>query len=248
VAQGFYGATLFGPTPVDEAFEMIERAGQLVGGNLESAAMTGTFRAALIAMQDRAEDARAEMGRAHDLWEEIGNPGSRITSFLAGGIMEQYLGDPERAEQSFRAGVALLDRLGETGYNSTVLAGLASALCDQGRFDEAETVARRSEEFTAEGDFASEAGWREARSLVLSSRDEHDAAISLADDALAFVEPTDYVEMLGSAHEVRGTVLAAAGRTDEARVAFEAALRQFEGKGIVPLIARMRERIAALAG
>ena len=160
--------------------------------------------------------------------------------------MEQLLGRPDLAEQGYREGVEFLDRLGETAYNSTMLAGLASALCEQGRFDEAEEIARRSAELTAEGDFASEAWRREAQALVHSSRGEHDAAIELTDAALGYVEPTDYVQMIGEAHEVRGVVLSAAGRSDEARTAFEAATSNYERKGIVPFMARIRERLASL--
>ena len=41
-------------------------------------------------------------------------------------------------------------------------------------------------------------------------------------------------------------VLVAAGRQDDARAAFQQALASLERKDIVPQIARMRERIAAL--
>ena len=52
--------------------------------------------------------------------------------------------------------------------------------------------------------------------------------------------------MIGEAHEVRGVVLSAAGRSDEARTAFEAATSNYERKGIVPFMARIRERLASL--
>jgi len=246
VTDSYISSAVFGPTPADEGFELIDRATELVAGSIATEAAICSVRAVLLAMQGRPDEARAEMMRARDLWAELGDPSAMTITFLATGIMEQILGRPDRAEDGYREGVELLDRLEETGYNSTMLAGLALALCDQGRFDEAEKIARRSEEFTAEGDFASEAGWREARSLVLSSRGHHEEAISLADDALGFLEPTDYVDMLGSAHEVRGMVLSAAGRDDEARLTLQEALASFEQKGIVPAIARVRKRIEAL--
>jgi hypothetical protein len=52
--------------------------------------------------------------------------------------------------------------------------------------------------------------------------------------------------MIGEAHEVRGRVLAAAGRAGEARAANHAALELFERKGIIPSIARIRGRLDAL--
>ena len=246
VAQGFASAAFFGPLPVNRSLELVERALELVAGSIVDDAALGSVRAALFAMQGLADDARAEMARVRDLWAELGNPGIMTITFLAAGNMEMILGSPDRAERGYREGVELLDRLGETGYNSTFLAGLAWALCEQGRFDEAEEAARRSQALTAEGDFASEAGWRQALTLILSSRGNHDAASTMAHEVLGFVQPTDYVGMIGEAYEVQGRVLETAGRQNEARAAFERALASFERKGIVPQIARIRERIEAL--
>jgi tetratricopeptide (TPR) repeat protein len=225
---------------------LIEQAQELVAGSIVDDAALGSIRAGLLAMQGRPDDARAEMARARDLWGELGDPSAMTITFLATGIMEMILGSPDRAETGYREGVELLDRLGETAFNSTFLAGLASALCEQGRFDQAEEIARRSQALTAEGDFASEAGWRQAQALVLSSRGDHDAASAMADEAVGFVQETDYVGMIGDAHEVRGRVLVAAGRRDAARAAFQQALASLERKDIVPQIARIREEIASL--
>jgi class 3 adenylate cyclase/tetratricopeptide (TPR) repeat protein len=246
LAEGLGSSALFGPTPVDEAFELIDRALELLPESIVNDAALGSARAALLAMQDRAEEARSEMARARDLWAELGNPSAMTGTSLTTGMMEQLLGRPDLAEHGYREGVEFLDRLGETAYNSTMLAGVASALCEQGRFDEAEEVARRSAELTAAGDFASEAWWRESQALVHSSRGEHDPAIELADAAIGYVAPTDYVQMIGEAHEVRGIVLSAAGRLDDAHTAFDEAIANYERKGIVPLVARIRERLASL--
>ena len=246
VAEGIYGAAVFGPTPFDEAFELLDRTAELVTGSIVNEATIRSVRSVLLAMQDLPDEARAEAARARDLWAELGDPSARVVTCLATGELERLLGRADLAEQSFRDGVVLLDRLGETGYNSTMLASLAMALCDQERFDEAEEVARRSEQLTADGDFASEAGWREAKAQVLSSRGDHEAAIGIADQALGYVEVTDYIGMIGEAHEVRGRVLAAAGRAGEARAANHAALELFERKGIIPSIARIRGRLDAL--
>ena len=140
------------------------------------------------------------------------------------------------------------DALGETGFNSTMTALLASALCDLGRFDEAETNARRSRELSADDDFASQAAWRAAQARVLSHRGEHGEALRLADEALAINESTDYLTWQGESDEVRGMVLAAAGRTDEALEAYGRATERLERKGIVPAVERVRARITELLG
>jgi tetratricopeptide (TPR) repeat protein len=148
----------------------------------------------------------------------------------------------------FRAGVEQWGALGETGFNSTMTALLASALCDLGRFEEAEANAHRSRELSADDDFASQAAWRTAQARVLSHRGEHDEALRLADEALAINESTDYLTWQGESDEVRGMVLAAAARTDEALEAYGRAIERLERKGVVPAVERVRARIAELLG
>jgi predicted negative regulator of RcsB-dependent stress response len=87
-----------------------------------------------------------------------------------------------------------------------------------------------------------------AQARVLSHRGEHDEALRLADEAIAINETTDYLTWQAESDEVRGMVLAAAGRTDEAREAYGRALERFERKGVVPAAESVRARIAELLG
>jgi hypothetical protein len=50
----------------------------------------------------------------------------------------------------------------------------------------------------------------------------------------------------GEAYGDLAEVLAAAGRRDEATAAWMEALDRYERKGVVPLIRRVRERLAAI--
>ena len=238
----------FGPGTVEEGFELEDRSAQLLSGSLVGDALLGTFRVGLLGMQGRAAEARGEARRVLGLWEELGNPAARLSTSQVLAETEWLLGRPEEAERILRDNIEVFDALGEKGYNSTTSAELASILCEQGRFDEAEEQAERSNELAADDDFASQAEWRSARALVESSRGEHDAAIALLDEALVFLAPTDYVRMIASNHETRGRVLAAAGRIDDARSAYELALAAVERKGVVPMAERLRSQIAALAG
>ena len=149
--------------------------------------------------------------------DEIGLPEAPRNTYQGRGEAERFLGHPERAEQQFRRAWSCGTQLGETGFNSTMTALLASVLCDLGRFDEAEANVDRSRELSADDDFASQAAWRMAQARVLSHRGEHDEAIRLADEALAINEATDYLTWQAESDEVRGMVLTAAGRTDEAQ-------------------------------
>ena len=79
-------------------------------------------------------------------------------------------------------------------------------------------------------------------------RGEHDEALRLADEALAINESTDYLTWQGESDEVRGMVLAAAERTDEALEAYGRAIERLERKGVVPAVERFRARIDELLG
>jgi tetratricopeptide (TPR) repeat protein len=158
------------------------------------------------------------------------------------------VGRPDDAERYLRLGVEGLDRLGETGFNSTMTALLAGALCDLERWEEAEAFVDRSREMGSPDDFATQAQWRMALARIRVAQGRLDEALDLVEAALGIVEPTDYLTMQAEAHEIRAEVLEALERTDDARVAFAQALRAQERKGSVPAIERIRGRLASLLG
>jgi class 3 adenylate cyclase/tetratricopeptide (TPR) repeat protein len=236
-----------GATNVDDFQDVDDRAASIL-------AMEGPLSQAMFAMNAlarhamRAEegDALADVERIEHLWDEIANPGMRVTSYQGIGEYLRLLGRLEDAERYFRRGMEALDRLGETGYNSTLTAVLANTLCDLGRWDEAEPLVERSRELAAPDDFASQVEWRTARARILSFRGRADEALALVDEAVRIVEPTDYLEVKAGVHEFRGEILAASGRTEEARTELERGMHDFERKGSVPAIERVRRRIEEL--
>jgi class 3 adenylate cyclase/predicted negative regulator of RcsB-dependent stress response len=180
------------------------------------------------------------------LWEEIANPDMEILSCQWLGECMQRVGRLADAERSFRDGVENLDRLGETGFNSTMTGLLANALCDLERWDEAEHFIERSREMAAPDDFASHFEWRRALARVLASRGNALSALELVDEAIGFVQATDYLVMKAEGRELRGDVLAALGRAEEARAELERAASDFERKGSIPDAERARRRLAEL--
>jgi tetratricopeptide (TPR) repeat protein len=182
------------------------------------------------------------------IWGEVGNPDVEITSSQGLGEAMLRVGRPEDAERYFRLGVEGLDRLGETGFNSTMTALLAEALCDLERWDEAEAFVERSRAMGSPDDFATQGEWRMALARIRLARGRLEEALALADEALEIVAPTDYLSMRAEAHAIRGDILAALAQVGEARAELEQALRDFERKGSVPAAARVRDRLATLVG
>jgi class 3 adenylate cyclase/tetratricopeptide (TPR) repeat protein len=244
IAGGMHVAAYFGTLPVDEALEALEHADEIMGDSLMAQVRTETMRAAVLGLAGRFEEADASIDHAKRILEEVGTSTRPFEELL--GELLRLAGRLEEAEQEFRASHDRFEATGETGFNSTICGLLAQTLCDLERFEEAESFATKSRVLAADDDFASQAAWRAAQARVLANRGEYEEALSLADRAVSITENTDYLAWQGDMHEVRGQVLAAAGRTSEARTVFAEAIQRYERKGVVPSIDRVRSRLAAL--
>jgi class 3 adenylate cyclase/tetratricopeptide (TPR) repeat protein len=239
-------AAYFGPLPVDEALAAVEKAHRLRGETPTGEAHFLRVTAALLGMAGRFDEAHDMVTRADALFEELGIPMAVVSTNQGTGEMLRLEGRLEEAASLFREMHEAYESMGETGFNSTICGLLAMTLCDLERFDEAERFAERSRAMTAEDDFASQSEWRIAKARVLSSRGVHDEALTLADEAIEIADATDYLGWQAECYEVRGMVLGATGRGDDARSAYREALDRFERKSNVVAAARIRQRLEGL--
>jgi class 3 adenylate cyclase/predicted negative regulator of RcsB-dependent stress response len=246
IITNVYQACYFGPTPADAAILMVDQVHELAAGSLVMEAFRFTALAGLLAMRGLADESRAASLRADDRWDEVGAPAMRLAMRQPVGEAERFLGRPDVAEAIFREMAESYTASGETGFNSTISGLLALSLCDQAKFDEAEVQAARSRSLAAEDDFASQAASRMAQAQVLLDRGDVDAALVLADEAVAINGATDYLNWQGESYEIRGTILLAAGRVPKARAAIADALERYERKGTVPWAERARLRLEAI--
>ncbi len=240
-------AAYFGSSPISE----LRRLGQLARAAMVESPFSeirwSHHEAMVLSLEGRADETLAQLEHIDRFWRSAGDASFSVGRYQGFGEAARRLGRLDLAEGYFRQGVAELDELGETGFQSTMLGLWALALCDLGRFGEAESAATRARELAAEDDFASQGGWRLGAALVASSRGEHERAISLADDALAILDDSDYLGWQAEGREVRGRVLETAGNEEEAGVAFSEALDRFERKGDRPSAERVRARLGALS-
>jgi len=223
---------------------MIEQAHRLEGDSPSAEASILRVSVGLLGMAGRFEEAHEAMRRADALYEELGTPMAVIATNQAPAETLRLEGRLEEAEALLREMSEAYDAIGETGFNSTVIGVLANTVCDQGRYEEAERLAMRSRALSADDDFASQASWRMAQARVLADRGAFDDALRLANEAVEINGETDYVGWQGDGLEVKGIVLAAAGRGADARAAFEESLERYERKGNVVAAARIRRRLA----
>ena len=88
--------------------------------------------------------------------------------------------------------------------------------------------------------------WRTVQARVLAQRGEFAEAEVLVREAVEIVGQTDWYHQRGQASSALGEVLQLAGRTDEARAAYEQARAYYERKQARPELEEIRTRLDAL--
>jgi hypothetical protein len=166
---------------------------------------------------------------------------------MTGGVIELLAGDAERAEAVLRAGCEHCERLGETGYLSTMAAMLADCAVPAGP--------RRGRAGADAGERANGGSRRRAvaGAVEIYAREgrgppgEVEQAKQLAREAIPLGERTDYIDMQADALRTLAEVLAAAGKPEEARAAAQQAVELHERKGNAASAARARALLNAIA-
>ena len=230
----------WGPMPASEGVVLCEVLLSSDDANAALRAQALQILALFRAMLGDVEASRSAAAAARSLLDEFdftllkGLHGADI------GVSELIGRDLDRAELELRRGHDVLVEIGDVGVRSTVDAVLAHVLALQGRPDEALEFADSSRAIAAADDLDSQPRWRAARARALSLRGEHDEALALLDEAVALVEPIDFLELKGLVHDVLGEALVRVGRVDDATRAVERAIAFHEQKGNVVSAARSR--------
>ena len=142
IAAQLVANSYFGATPVQEAFDMLDRG----AGSGVKAPARGTTSGAR-----RGARSRRALRRGARILRRGGSDLRRApASRWRGGDEPGRRGDPHCVEDASRTRsvssvgcTRAYSSIGETGFNSTVCAVLANVLNGRGRFDEAETFAQR---------------------------------------------------------------------------------------------------------
>jgi class 3 adenylate cyclase/tetratricopeptide (TPR) repeat protein len=221
-------ALRYGPVPVTEAIrrstEMRPTADDAPDPPL------GAVLAPLLAMQGRFDEARVRLKETHDYIDERGLIVRRGGIALGGGWIELLAEDFQAAERALAAGIAVLRDIGETGVLSTLAAMQAKALYLLGRRNEMEAAITLAQETGAPNDIATQAEWRYVAAMAAADDGRTDEAERLIREAVAMVEPTDFLELRGDTFEALAHVEARAGRTEGWRSALQRSLEEHELK------------------
>lgn len=189
----------WGPMPVGEAVarcqEMLDEAR---GVRWVEASILGML-AYLLALADRADDARRHYARSRVIYDELGMTFAAAARVVIPAAIEQVAGDLRSAERELLWGHEQLDAIGENELRSTIAATLGHVLYDQGRDEEAERFARASAAASAEDDIGSQVLWRSALAKITARRDGDVGAEPLAVEAVTLAAATDMLSLHGSA-------------------------------------------------
>ncbi|HJS26544.1 MAG TPA: adenylate/guanylate cyclase domain-containing protein [Actinomycetota bacterium] len=232
---------VWGPVPVTEALARCDEVARQARGNRSLSGVLCWHRAALVAMRGDIDEARRLYAEGRGITDELGRLTESAFAVQQGWYVEMLARDFRRVEELTRAEYGRL-----LAADSRALLGitrdlLALAVCAQGRFEEAEALAKQTErEPMAEDDVTGQNVWRRVRAKALSARGEHEEAVRLARQAEALFEGTDAVIDHGEALLDLADVLRAAGEVGEATAAAREALALYERKENVVEAGRAR--------
>jgi class 3 adenylate cyclase/tetratricopeptide (TPR) repeat protein len=242
------GAALIGgPRPVAAGIQRCEEL--LAGapgqyGEAEGLVALGVLRM----MNGDLDDGRDLYRRGHSMVRKLGMRLVDAGMVNQSGYGELVAGDPEAAEAVLRRGYDELAEMGEVGWMPTAADLLARALCEQGRYSDAERYWQVAEELSEGELFYHPTIGGGARARILAARGEADAALAVARHAVDVAGATDDLNARADTHIDHADVLRLAGRSGEQASALCDALALYELKGNIAAAARTRAMLAGVNG
>jgi class 3 adenylate cyclase/tetratricopeptide (TPR) repeat protein len=228
---------VFGPRPANEALAALDAV-------LPERPYPGDLlvRALLLAMLGESEESNAV---AQAAWQHALELGHRFeASWMAQVALMN--GDTHAAADYYEIAYEAQESIGGIASLATTAAEYARVLAELGRCNEAEPLLQTAAALGAPDDLTTEIPRRRAAAIVHSSRSHHPEAEHLAREAMALAMQSDSPFIEGGAIADLAAVLEAAGRREEALIAWREALKRYERKGIIPLACRVRERVSTL--
>jgi class 3 adenylate cyclase/tetratricopeptide (TPR) repeat protein len=243
-----FGAILFGSTPVAEG---IAETRDILEQHPESRELEGwasRVLGTLLALQGEEDAGRELLDEARTIFTELGHKEALAVLPFSTGPLEIRAGNLAAAEREFRAGLELLQEMGDRARASSIAAALAGTLVDLGRLDEAEEFVEVGREAVPESDVSGHAQIKMSAARVLVRRGELDQAVRLAAESIAAMAETQELIGLPDLFMWQAEVLELAGRAEDAKAALGKAADVAARKGAVVDEQRARERLATLAG
>lgn len=239
-------ALYYGPTPAGEAIARLKR----MEVEVDDPALRGSIwckLGALHAMTGDVGTGRAYIERARSHFSEYGlRLGIAGLAFFSAPV-EVAAGDLAAAERQLRTSIDALHAMGDRAFSSTLAVFLASAVYEQGRYDEVMEWTTVAEATASSDDAVTQAWLRSVKSRMSARTGDIKTGLSLAREAVEITDATEFPAAKADVREGLAEVLWLSGRESEARRAVEEAAALYEAKGFLVPIERLRSRFASLA-
>ncbi len=244
--NSFSGAECYGPEPALAAIGRLETVVTSAGDPMTRAQALFSL-AGLYAMRGRASDSRHACEDMYSILDERTN---RIWSITApaemGGVSELINGDPAAAEKWLSEGIARLDGIGASGYQSTLKAIKAVAYAQQGRLDEALASADQAALEGSSEDLLLHVTAETGRALAYTGLGELTRAVDAGRRAVDLAEQTDWISYHADALLALSQALKAGDEFDAAHAAALRARALFEAKQHLTGEHRARQALLSL--
>jgi class 3 adenylate cyclase/tetratricopeptide (TPR) repeat protein len=239
-------AAVFGLTPVDEAIARCDQFRDRVSASPVAVAWAVNALAWLHAMRGELDLAESFLQQANETLHQLRSLHSTVSHIEA--LIRLLADRPALAEIPLRADVEALAPMGAGGLLATTTALLAQAVFAQGRVREADELCEDAAGAAPADDIFTQVIWRGVRAKILAAEGRCDQAEALAREAVALVQPTDYLSLHGDAMLDLAEVLRACGRTGDSDRAVRTGLSLYENKGNAIGAARARALIRSKGG
>ena len=231
---------LYGPEPAERAIARCEDLLAGAHGDQRSEAMLMNALAQLYAMRADFERARLLYRRGRAALEDLGAKVQATAVSIYSGRVELLAGDPVAAEERMRPAYETFRMMGERATCSTLAAILGEAVFAQGRYDEAETLSRVSEEIASADDFDAQYRWRALRAKIRARSGAVSEAEATAREAVRIVQMSDSPVEQADALSALAAVLRESARPTEAAPILAQALQLYDAKGDLVSAKRIR--------
>jgi predicted ATPase/DNA-binding SARP family transcriptional activator len=245
-ARSMVGAFQELPVPADVAIGRAERYLEAASGDPWAEAGILQSLALLYGYAGRFADARAAITRARSTQTRCGAAIDSAVSAGIASVIEMIAGDPAAAEAELEQGCDALHAMGERGFLSSMLAGLAQAKYALGRFGEAHQLTEEAEALAAADDLDVQAWSRAIRAKVLAQRGQFTTARQLVGEAEALIAPTNWAITQAEVQVAKAEVSKLAGAPAEAAASLRKALRIYQDRHAVALADQTRAAVASL--
>jgi tetratricopeptide (TPR) repeat protein len=232
-----------GPVPLAEAEARLQAlVADLEGDRLSQAALRLDL-SVILSLRGYPKEARAEADRAQEVFRDLGQRRwlARCSEVFGDLALEEE--DVAQAAGLFRSVHAFFVEQGDALNALPAAMTLAGALLGVGRVDEADALAAEVERQGPVDDLETQVAWRLVRARAGAERGEADRAVTLATEAVAVSDGTDFLLMQADARAELSEVLRALGREEESGALRREAAERYVRKGAAARAERMSREL-----